>query len=76
MTEESTGPTTLDAREVEGEPFGAISAALEDLDDGETLLLINSFEPRPLYSVLEERGFEYDTEQVDDDEWHVHIHAR
>lgn len=74
MTEEATEPTTLDAREVEGEPFDAISDALDDLDDGETLLLVNSFEPRPLYSVLEERGFDYDTEQVDD-EWHVHTRA-
>lgn len=74
MTEGSTEAThTLDAREVDGEPFGAISDALAELDEGETLLLINGFEPEPLYAVLEDRGFAYDTEQVADDEYHVHI---
>lgn len=72
--EESTDAArTLDVREVEGEPFGAISAALDDLDAAESLLLVNSFEPEPLYGVLEDRGFAYDTEQVAPDEWHVRI---
>jgi hypothetical protein len=39
----------VDARGIDGEPFGAIMTAVESLDDGETLLLINSFEPVPLY---------------------------
>ena len=64
---------TLDAREVDGEPFGDIMSALADLDDGETLRLINSFEPEPLYGVLAERGFDHETERVADDEWHVLI---
>lgn len=72
----STDPTadtrTLDAREIDGEPFGDIMAALDDLNADETLLLLNSFEPVPLYSVLEERGFTHDTEQ-DGDTWRVRI---
>lgn len=64
---------TLDAREIDGEPFGAIVDALEDLPDDETLLLVNSFEPEPLYGVLAQRGFDHETERVADDEWHVHI---
>lgn len=67
--------STLDAREVEGEPFGAIMESLTALSAGETLLLINNFEPEPLYDVLEERGFEYASEEVDADEWHVEITA-
>lgn len=63
----------LDAREIDGEPFGDIMSSLEDLEDGGTLLLINSFEPKPLYQVLERRGFVHETERVDDDEWHVAI---
>ncbi|GAB3685094.1 hypothetical protein GCM10028857_14980 [Salinarchaeum chitinilyticum] len=63
----------LDAREIDGEPFGAITAAMDDLAPGETLLLINSFEPVPLYDVLEQRGFDHETEHVDEDEWHVEI---
>jgi len=71
MATEST--RTLDAREVEGEPFGAITAALDELGPEETLRLVNSFEPEPLYGVLERRGFDYETTQVDENEWHVDI---
>jgi len=62
----------LDAREVDGEPFSDIVAAIEALDDRETLLLVNSFEPEPLYGVLADRGFDYETERVGD-EWRVYI---
>jgi uncharacterized protein (DUF2249 family) len=72
--EESADATrTLDAREIEGEPFGAITDALEDLDADESVLLVNSFEPEPLYGVLDDRGFDFETDQVSPDEWHVRI---
>lgn len=64
---------TLDAREIEGEPFGDIMAALGELPEDGTLELVNSFEPEPLYDVLAERGFDHETEQVAADEWHVFI---
>ncbi|WP_436930118.1 DUF2249 domain-containing protein [Halosimplex halobium] len=64
---------TLDAREIDGEPFGAILAALEDLPADGTLELVNSFEPEPLYDVLDDRGFVHETERVADDEFHVYI---
>jgi uncharacterized protein (DUF2249 family) len=64
---------TLDARDIDGEPFDAIMAALADLNSGETLLLVNSFEPVPLYEVLSTRDFDHETTQVDDEEWHVEI---
>lgn len=70
---ESAYESTLDARDIDGEPFGAIMESLAELSPGETLLLINSFEPVPLYDVLEERGFEYASEEVDADEWHIEI---
>ncbi|GAA0281146.1 DUF2249 domain-containing protein [Halobacterium noricense] len=63
----------LDARDIDGEPFSDIVAELDALDDGETLLLVNSFEPEPLYDVLADRGFTYETEQAADDEWRVYI---
>src|SRR6056297_3660921 len=61
---------TLDAREIDGEPFADITAELDTLDPGETFLLINHFEPEPLYAVLSKRGFDHETTQVTDDEWH------
>lgn len=63
----------LDAREIDGEPFGDIMAALDGLPDDEQLVLVNSFEPVPLYSVLEKKGYTHEVEQVDDEEWHVVI---
>jgi len=68
--------TTLDAREIDGPPFGAIMAALEELDDGETLVVRNGFEPEPLYGVLDERGFDHERERVAADEWRVEITPR
>jgi len=63
----------LDVRDVDGEPFGAIITALGELPADGRLLLINSFEPVPLYDVLDERGFDHETEQVTENEFHVTI---
>lgn len=63
----------LDVREIDGEPFGDIMAALKELPAGESLLLINSFEPEPLYNVIEQRGFEYETANPAEDEWYIRI---
>lgn len=67
------GDRELDVRAIDGEPFQDIVSALDRLPDDETLLLINSFEPEPLYQVLAERGFEHRTTQVAPDEWYVEI---
>ena len=72
-TDRPEADRTLDAREIDGEPFGAIVDALEDLPEDATLTLVNSFEPQPLYGVLDDRGFDHETERVDDEEWHVSI---
>lgn len=65
----------LDVREVDGEPFGEIMDALDSLPDDGTLVLVNDFEPEPLYAVLTRRGYAYETSQVRDDEWRVTITA-
>ncbi|MFB6140981.1 MAG: DUF2249 domain-containing protein [Halosimplex sp.] len=64
---------TLDAREIDGEPFGEIMTALADLPADGTLELVNSFEPEPLYDVLAERGYAHETERVADDEYRVYV---
>lgn len=64
---------TLDVRDVDGQPFDDIMTALETLEDAETLELVNSFEPEPLYPVLDQRGFNHEAEQVDEDEWRLRI---
>lgn len=64
---------TLDAREIDGEPFDRIVGELESLRETETMVLVNSFEPEPLYAVLDRRGFDHETERVAEDEWRVEI---
>jgi len=68
-----TPDRSLDARRIDGEPFSDIVAELDALGDDETFVLVNSFEPEPLYDVLERRGFTHETERVADDEWRVEI---
>lgn len=63
----------LDVRTIEGEPFGEIMASLERLSGDDTLLLINSFEPKPLYTVLTNQGFEYEVVSGEGDEWRIAI---
>ena len=71
-TNASEADTLLDIREVDGEPFDDIVAALDGLANGETLRLVAPFEPEPPYGVLEGRGFAHDTAHVDG-EYHVDI---
>jgi|YelNatPaOPRAMG01_1025707.scaffolds.fasta_scaffold09465_6 uncharacterized protein (DUF2249 family) len=54
----------LDVRpilEMGKDPFLDIMAKVKTVGDDEVLLLINSFEPVPLYSVLSKKGFEHKT---------------
>ncbi|MDS0222127.1 DUF2249 domain-containing protein [Haloarcula sp. S1AR25-5A] len=72
-TDQQESVQELDVREVEGEPFGHIMDALDAVGEDEALRLVNSFEPVPLYEVLSKKGYQYETEQVADEEWHVTI---
>ncbi|MFC7157445.1 DUF2249 domain-containing protein [Halomarina halobia] len=67
------GVRELDVREIDGEPFGAIVTALDALAEGDALVLVNSFEPEPLYAVLKQRGFAYETTRGAEGEWRVSI---
>jgi uncharacterized protein (DUF2249 family) len=75
MNSAPTADRTLDARDIDGPPFEPIMSALEALGPDERLLVINSFEPEPLYDILAERGFTYQTSQAGPEEWHVHVEA-
>lgn len=48
------------------DPFLEIMSAIKQLKDENVFHLINSFEPVPLYSVLENKGFGHWTEKIDD----------
>jgi uncharacterized protein (DUF2249 family) len=53
------------------EPFGKIMAAVKSLAPAQPLVLVNSFEPVPLYAVLEQKGFAHQTERAADGAWRV-----
>lgn len=64
----------LDVREqlaAGGEPFSKIMSAVAGLHDGEALHLRAPFEPAPLLSVMEKRGFLHSIERHADDDWSV-----
>ncbi len=67
-------PLTVDVREdirAGREPFGRIMAAVDSLSPGQSLVLINTFEPLPLYGVLEKRGFGHATTRTSDGDWQI-----
>jgi uncharacterized protein (DUF2249 family) len=71
-----TGATevTLDVRDdlrAGREPFSTIMAAIAKLPAGDVLHLRTIFEPLPLYTVLEKRGFAHETQAHADDDWSV-----
>jgi uncharacterized protein (DUF2249 family) len=55
------------------EPFEKIMAAVDRLEPDDTLLLINSFEPRPLYRVMVRNGFTHWAEQTADGDWKIYF---
>ncbi len=76
MKAPSNRTVTVDVREDirQGrEPFDRIMAAVSQLEPGDTLLLINSFEPLPLYRVMEQNGFAHWAERTADGTWKVYF---
>ena len=53
------------------EPFDVIMGAVGALAPGQSLLLINTFEPTPLYRVMEKRGFTHTTTCVAPEEYRI-----
>jgi uncharacterized protein (DUF2249 family) len=76
METPSSRIVTVDVREDirQGrEPFEKIMAAVDRLEPDETLLLINSFEPRPLSRVMVRNGFTHWAEQTADGDWKIYF---
>ncbi len=67
-------PLCLDVRpyhERKEEPFQAIMDAVGTLQPDQAFLLINSFEPTPLFAVMRKKGFEYQCTEVGPEEYHI-----
>lgn len=68
---------TVDVREdirAGREPFARIMAAVDALQDGQSLTLINVFEPVPLYGVMAEKGYEHETTRTADGDWEIRFY--
>lgn len=64
----------IDARYLEPpEPFALTMEALDTLAEGEKLLLLLFREPHPLYRVLKQNGYLYETELVADGTFEILI---
>lgn len=54
---------TIDVRNVQGNFFPGIKAQAEKLPEGQGLEIVQTFDPLPLYEVMEKLGYEHFTEQ-------------
>jgi len=63
----------VDVRGVAGNFFPGLKAQAEKLTVGEGMEVIQSFEPIPLYEVMDGLGFERRTEKLSDKEYHVYF---
>ncbi len=54
-----------------GDPYDEIMTAVESLAPGQPLVIVNSFEPFPLYDRLGARGFGHTIERLPDGDWRV-----
>ena len=54
-----------------GDPFGAIMGAIKEMDDTETLEIINVFEPTPLIGILKGKGYKTWTDKIGEEEYHT-----
>ena len=64
----------IDVRGVVGNFFQGLKKQVSKLPQGEGVTIIQSFEPIPLYEVMEDLGFEHHTEQVSETEFHAHFY--
>lgn len=62
-----------DVRTLKGNFLPAIMKKAESMQVGECLCVVQSFEPIPLYSALEDLGFVHETEKVSDTEYRVYF---
>lgn len=54
-----------------GEPFGAIMAAVNQLQAGQRLKLLVTFKPEPLFNVMAAKGYTHEATPLDNGDWMV-----
>ena len=63
-----------DVRELKGNFLPSILKKAQKLEVGNVLCIVQSFEPIPLYSALEELGYEYHTDKISETEFKVYFY--
>ena len=63
-----------DVRGLSGNFFPALKKLAMKTEKGKGLEVIQSFDPIPLYEVMEDLGFESHTEKVDEHEYHAYFY--
>ncbi|HLI14384.1 MAG TPA: DUF2249 domain-containing protein [Alphaproteobacteria bacterium] len=67
-------PLTLDVREIlrsGGEPFGEIMHAVASLTSGQSLRLLATFKPVPLFAVMAQKGYAHAEREIGNGDWEV-----
>ncbi len=70
----SVEPAVFDARPYQQrhqEPYAFIMRAIEQLQPGQPLRLINTFDPRPLEAVMSAKGFDFEVRELGPEHWEV-----
>ncbi len=73
---DKTNVVTLDVRPILAggvDPFDEIMKTLKTMNDDQTLLIINTFEPIPILNILKKRGYEYETERPEAGVVHTYL---
>ena len=65
---------TIDVRGIQGNFFQGMKKQAMELGEGEGLEVIQTFDPIPLYEVMEDLGYEHHTEQTGDAEFHAYFY--
>ena len=74
--DKAQGFQNVDVRHIQGSFFEGLKKRAEALEVGEGLHIIQTFEPHPLYAVMEGLGYEHHTEQRSEAEFHVWLFAK
>ncbi len=63
-----------DVRQLKGNFLPAILKKAQNLEAGNGLCIVQSFEPVPLYSALEDLGYEHHTEKISETEYKIYFY--
>lgn len=66
----------IDVRKLTNNFLPGILRKAQEVNVGEGICVIQSFEPKPLYTALADLGFEYDLEEISENEFRVYFYRK